>query len=401
MHEDEDEPHPEGDKANDSGSEDASEPSEDSAEERELTPEEERQLREAAARIRSALNPSITSALASIQRSGALNRLVKDMDKWRRLGIGDSVLKGMLGKGVLSSSFDSATLAKLMPATALKPSWIEQLKLIDSDVYKVSGIGQSNLTALNSVLAKNADFGFNNTAAKIAAQFAARQNSLLASIGPKLASLKFNIYPANLQGIEGLRIEEVEAVVMLDGIALYGVPRQEITEKLIRAESTAARRKILGRRWKAIASDCRAALEGCKSASIATYVSFAVSALDALDSGNHQAAQALAASVLDTVVNGYFGKERYALTPNRTTTTAAEYDKFTVREFIVFAPLWQAYQKYKVEDGDPIPRTFSRHASVHGISSRQFSKRNAVQSLLFISSLLLFLDEQAVKLEAA
>lgn len=400
MHEDEEEPDPEGDNANDSGSEDASEPSEDSAEERELTPEEERQLREAAARIRSALNPSITSALASIQRSGALNRLVKDMDKWRRLGIGDSALKGMLGKGVLSSSFDSATLAKLMPATALEPSWVRQLKLIDSDVYKVSGIGQSNLTALNSVLA-NADFGFNNAAAKIAAQFAARQNSLLASIGPKLASLKFNIYPANLQDIEGLRIEEVEDVVMLDGIALYGVPRQAIAEKLIRAESTAARREILGRRWKAITSDCRAALEGCSSASVATYVSFAVSALDALDSGNHQAAQALAASVLDTVVNGYFGKDRYALTPNRKTTTVAEYDKFTVREFIAFAPLWQAYQKYKVEDGDPIPRTFSRHASVHGISSRQFSKRNAVQGLLFIGSLLLFLDEQAVKLEAA
>lgn len=247
----------------------------------------------------------------------------------------------------------------------------------------------------------NADFGFNSAAAKIAAQFAAQQNSLLASIGPKLASFKFNIYPSNLRDIEGLVIEDVEAVVMLDGIALYGVPRREIAEKLVRAASTAARRDILGRRSKAIAADCRAALEGCNSSSVASYVSFALSALDALDAGNHQAAQALAASVLDTVVNGYFGKQRFSLTPNKKTTTSAEYDKFTVREFIAFAPLWQAYQKYKVEDGDPIPRTFSRHASVHGVSSRQFSKRNAIQGLLFVSSLLAFLDEQAVRLEAA
>lgn len=381
--------------------EDGDETSAHESEERELTRDEERQLREAVDRIRSALNPTITSALAGIQRSGALDRVLKDTNKWKNLGIGNSILKGALGKGVLSSTFDTARLAKLMPPAALEPSWIKQLKLIDSDVFKMSGLGQSNLTVLNSVLAKNADFGFNNTAAKIAAQFAAQQNALLANIGPKLASFKFNIYPANLQDVEGLCIEEVEAVVMLDGIALYGVPRKEIAERLIRATSSAARRDILGRRGKAIVADCRAALEGCGSSSVATYVSFAASALDAWDAGNHQAAQALAASVLDTVVNGYFGEQRYSLTPNRRTTTASEYDRFTVREFIAFAPLWQAYQKYKVEDGDPIPRTFSRHASVHGVSPRQFSKRNAVQGLLFVSSLLVFLDEQAVRLEAA
>lgn len=126
----------------------------DESEDRELTPEEERQLRDAAARIRSALNPSITSALAGIQRSGALDQVLKDMNRWKNLGIGDSILKGALGKGVLSSSFDTGRLAKLMPPGALEPSWMKQLKLIDSDIYKVHGIGQANLTAFNSVLAK-------------------------------------------------------------------------------------------------------------------------------------------------------------------------------------------------------------------------------------------------------
>jgi hypothetical protein len=198
-----------------------------------------------------------------------------------------------------------------------------------------------------------------------------------------------------------LEFEEVEAVVMLDGIALYGLPRQELAEKLIRAETTAARRAILGRRWRAVSADCRAAVDACNSSTVAPYVSFAVAALDALDGEHTEAAQALAASLLDTVVNGYFGKQRSGLTPNGKTTTPAEYEKFTLREFIVFAPLWQAYQKYKIEDGDPIPNTFSRHASVHGVSARQFSRRNAVQAVLFVSSLLLFLDEEASALEAA
>jgi len=63
--------------------------------------------------------------------------------------------------------------------------------------------------------------------------------------------------------------------------------------------------------------------------------------------------------------------------------------------------LWQAYQKYKTEDGDPIPTTFSRHASVHGVSAKQFSRRNAVQAVLFLSSLLVFLDEEASSVAAA
>jgi hypothetical protein len=385
-------------------------------EEQELTPKEEEEFRRAEARIRSVLNPRITSVLADIQKTGALAHFQRDFSRLGRLNLSDSKLKGVIGKGVLDTgllgkgalakgligpTMPSTTLAKLMPSLAVEPPWAKQLKVINSDIYKLSGVGQSHLTALNSVLAKNADFGFNETAAKWAAQFASQQNSWLKTIGPRLAKLTFRIYPANLQAIEGLEFQEVEQVVMLDGISLYGIPRTAIAQSLIEADSTSARREILGRRWKAISADCRATLDDCESPSVASYVPFALAALDALDGGNPQAAQALAASVLDTVVNGYFGNKRYDLTPNRRTTTTAEYENFTVREFIAFAPLWQAYQKYRVEDGDPIPRTFSRHASVHGVHSRQFSRRNAVQVLMFVCGLLLFLDEEASVAEAA
>ncbi|MGA8246391.1 MAG: hypothetical protein WB797_05750 [Nocardioides sp.] len=385
-------------------------------EEQELTPEEEAELRRAAARIRSVLNPHITSLLADIQKTGALARFQSDYFKFGRLHLSDSVLKGITGKGVLDTSLlgkgalargligpkmPSTTLAKLMPATAVDPQWAKNLQFINSDMYKLSGVGQAHLATLNSVLAKNADFGFNKQAARWAAQFASQQNSWLKTIGPRLASLTFRIYPANLQAIEGLEFQSVEQVVMLDGIALYGVPRTAIAQALIEADSSGARREILGRRWKAISADCRAAMDECENASVVCYIPFALAALDALDGGNPKAAQALAASVLDTIVNGYFGNKRYDLTPSTRTTTTVEYENFTVREFIAFAPLWQAYQKFRVEHGDPIPRTFSRHASVHGVSSRQFSRRNAIQVLMFVCGLLLFLDEEATSAEAA
>lgn len=280
-------------------------------------------------------------------------------------------------------------------------AWAKRPNLINSDAYKLAGIGRANLTAFGSVLSRNADFGVSTTVSRKLTRFAANQKSFLDRIAPLLEAARTGFYPANLRSIVGLGFEEVEAVVMLDGIALYGVPRSEIAEKIIRADTSAARREILGRRWKAISIDCRKVLAACTSSDVAAYAEFALNALDALDSGNPSAAQAMAAAVLDTVINSHFGGRRFALTPNRRTTTATAYEDLTVREFIAFAPLWSAYQRYRQEDGDPVPSTFSRHASVHGVSRRQFSRRNAVQAVLFVTSLLVFLDEAASTADAA
>jgi hypothetical protein len=388
-----------------------------------LTPEEVESLRRTMARLQATMNPRIGFKLPGVlgrssflknyesmaklgrfalpegtmKNFSAISRLSEDLSRFGRINLPESALKGVLGK-----NFSSSALANIVPALSAEPSWMKQFKLINSDLYKVAGLGQSNLTTLSSILAKNAVFSFDTSAAKLASQFASQQTSWLKSVGPLLDKLKTGFYPTNLEDIEDLGFEEVEAVVLLDGIALYGVPRTEIAEKLIRAETTQARRAILGRRWKGISADCRAAVERCGSTSVARYVTFAIAALDALDSEHTEAAQALAASLLDTLANGYFGADRYKYTPDmKGKRTTAEYDNFTVREFIAFAPLWQAYQKFEAKDGDPIPQTFSRHASVHGVSTRQFSRRNAVQALLFVTGLLVFLDEEASALEAA
>lgn len=333
----------------------------------------------------------------AMTRLAAFSRLSESTSRFSQVNLPDSALKGVLGKNLPWSAFPN-----LKPTIDFKPNWVKPVKVINSDVYRIVGLGQSNLTALNAVLAKNVDFGFGGAAARLASRFASQQTSWLKSIGPLLEKLKTGFYPSNLEDIEGLSIQEVESVVMLDGIALYGVPRREIAEQLIRAKTTQARRSTLGRRWKAISADCRTAVEGCASAGVASYTPFALAALDALDSQHTKAAQALAASLVDTLVNGYFGNDRYKYTPDKHgKRTTKEYENFTVREFIAFAPLWQAYQKFTTEDGDRVPNTFSRHASVHGVSARQFSRRNAMQALLFATGLLVFLDEEASALEAA
>lgn len=358
------------------------------------SPEELARASESVARLQGVLNPKSKRGIADL--IGA-NSFIK---KFVRMGLSDAAYKGLMGR-LPESTLNGLMGKALVPKIQVEPAWMKQMALINSDVYKTAGLGQSNLIRLNSLLAGNAVFDVNERTTKMLARFANEQTSLLKRIAPLLEKVRVGFYPDNLRDIEGIEFAEVEEVVMLDGIALYGVPRREIAERVLRAESTAVRRDLLGRRWKAISSDCRAALASCSSSIVVPYVRFAVGALDALDAGNPDAAQAMAASVLDTVVNGYFGKQRYDLTPNKKTADASEYDNFTMLEFIAFAPLWKAYQQYRPENGDPVPRTFSRHASVHGVSSRQFSRRNAVQAVLFVSSLLLFLDEEAAAVQAA
>lgn len=309
-------------------------------------------------------------------------------------------------KSVSMVSSFAAQRAKLFdslkPVLAAQDARKKQFGLINSDIFKTHAASQVQFAKLSAQLTKNLDFGFSTSISKITQQFAAQQAPWLKTLGPTLERLKASFYPPNLRSIEDLDFEDVEKVVMADGIALYGVPRTAIAEALIRADTAAKRREILGRRWTAISADCRAVMIARESDAFASCVPFAVAAIDALDSGHTAAAQALVGSLIDSILAAYFGTKRQNYRPNRKgTRTTASYDEFTVREFIAFAPTWQAYQQFWVEAGDPVPTTFSRNATAHTVSPRQFSRRNAVQGLLFASSLLYFFDEQTRALAAA
>lgn len=81
--------------------------------------------------------------------------------------------------------------------------------------------------------------------------------------------------------------------------------------------------------------------------------------------------------------------------------TTRAYEEFTIRQFVAFAPMWQTYQRFEPDEGDAVPTTFSRNATAQTVSPRQFNRRNTVQALLFATSLLYFLDEQASGKRAA
>lgn len=313
----------------------------------------------------------------------------------------ESTLKSLTAIAGIAESQQSILRSAMQPFLDSQALWQKQVATsINSDVFRSVALAQSNLNTISKQLYKNIDFGLSDTFAKLAQQVAAQQSAWISTLGPTLERLKHSFYPSNLRAIEGLRWENVDSVVMVDGIALYGVPRTSIAEALIRADGAAKRRDILGRRRQAISADCRIAVEGCERQAVASYVPIALKALDALDAGHTEAAQALTGALLDSIVNSYFGKDRYLYTPDkRGKRTNEAYDEFTAHEYIALAPIWQAWQKFFPDEGLPVPNTFSRNATAHTVSAKQYSRRNAVQSLMIVSGLIYFLDGEARRLD--
>lgn len=331
----------------------------------------------------------------------SLRKLVMPKIDLPKFVLPESSLKSLAAISGIAERQQANLRGAMKPLLDSQAAWRKQLISINSDIFKSSALAQSNINALTGQLYKNVDFGLSGSFAKIAQQVAAQQSAWIKTLGPSLERLKLAFYPANLRSIEGIRWEDVQSVVMVDGIALYGVPRTTIAEALIRADSASKRRDILGRMWMAISADCRAAVVACRSEAVAPYAPVALKALNALDAGHAEAAQALTGSLMDSMVNIYFGKDRHLYTPDkRGSRTNAAYDEFTAHEYIALAPVWQAWQKYFPDEGLPIPHTFSRNATAHTVSSKQYSRRNAVQGLMIVSSLIHYLDRESRRLEA-
>lgn len=361
--------------------------------ERDLTPDERERLGRTLESLRGAI-PKIeadTSALTglftipeSVVRStriseGMLEQIVASMEPYVRM---------------------SEVAQELMkPVIDAQSAWAEQLSVINSDALKSLQV-LPDMDSVISQIGRNADFG--EPYARFSEQVTRWHAEVVQPFAERAQEIHRALFAENLRDIEDLTLAEVEEVVMVDGIALYGIPRTSIAEEIIRADGTEARLEVIDREWESIVEDCRALLDRCRHSEAAEWVLAANAAIDALEGGHDAAAQALIAALIDTVVTEHMVDKttKARFTPDRKgNRTTEEYDKLGAHEFQALAPIWQTYRHFHAEDGDEIPAEFSRHATAHTVSSVQYTRRNAVQGLMVACSLIHFMDEQAALLE--
>jgi hypothetical protein len=288
------------------------------------------------------------------------------------------------------SSFESAVDAHRL--------WQRQTLAINSDALKGITRAQEQMRLLTASLTKNIDFGLGKVSEDLARSFMAQQTVLWKRLEPALRQIKRAYYPPNLRDIEDPGLKQVRAVVILDGIALYGVPRTSIARSLLRADTAAKRRAILGKKRREISADCRAVVGGVTSERFLPYARMLAVSLDALDSGQFAASQALTSNVLDALIFERWGKRRQKdwskFLPD-SNGKRADGVELAFHDYLATAPLKQAFQHFDRADKQSTPRdTYSRHATAHTVSGWQYSRRNAVQAAMGAASLLLFLEER-------
>lgn len=221
----------------------------------------------------------------------------------------------------------------------------------------------THLNVAKSTFGKASEFDWSNRLADLAKQIGGQHATWLKSFRDE--KFGWGIYPSNLRDIENLRLAEVRLVALDEGIPLWGVPPADIAAQILRAGFAAARRDILGRKWKLIVGHCRQVVQMCGSPKTQATTRFVNVMVDALEAGHFECAQALGANLLDTILTQYLSDKKVLLVPSRKVRTPDGYEELVIREYIAFAPIWLGYQSFFPDRGDRVPRRFNRHATAH------------------------------------
>lgn len=232
---------------------------------------------------------------------------------------------------------------------------------------------------------------------QIASQQAAMLEGLRGSLKPlfdpqMLRGFNRALLPPNLRSYaDEIKAYQVHEFLEQEGIPLYLVPRGRTALRLLRAQDRSGRRRVLGDCYESITDDCATVLEQANRDVVGDELKFVLDGLGAMRSGHFRSAQAMFTVTLDTLIYRFYPDQaarRLITNRKKGADVPAAIDEMGVHEAMVWLPIWNAHEQFWKHKGDKVPNYYSRHASVHGVSSRQFSKRNCIQVLMLVTSLI-------------
>lgn len=200
--------------------------------------------------------------------------------------------------------------------------------------------------------------------------------------------------PPNWAGVTTYpNADELRKIVLDEGLPLAWVPSAGLLTRLLGAPDAAGRRQLISNGWKGILADCDERASEMISFQARTAGRFVRRSVAAFRDGHYESAQALATNLIDTLGNVYVTRDitdghwKY-LTARNSRDHVVE--SFNLRDFLVLGALWAGHANYR--PGDMIPRTFTRHATTHGVSHRQYTRVNALIALMNATALLCWLE---------
>lgn len=191
-------------------------------------------------------------------------------------------------------------------------------------------------------------------------------------------------YEAHLPGLIDL--------VGQDGIPVAFVPRWEIIKELSAANTFDERSAILLIRRMDIVDDCFDALSRVDTPRLQEFMATARSALGAGRMGWWDLMTTTAVTVAHNVVEAVrWPDNRPSLVKHHRLTPATALTDLIQRA--TTAPLVSFYTDWNEKSGEPYPTRLSRHALTHKFRQGQVSERNAIVSIMLMTSLLTGVDD--------
>lgn len=115
--------------------------------------------------------------------------------------------------------------------------------------------------------------------------------------------------------------------------------------------------------------------------------------------GPFEAAQALSAHLIDALGKNYVARDIPGFDWKLVATKVQQPQvlrRHPVRDFVL-APLAAGHREF--HGGSAVPTTFTRHATAHGVSGRQYTRANCLVALMKATALLCRLEREASAFE--
>ena len=142
-----------------------------------------------------------------------------------------------------------------------------------------------------------------------------------------------------------------------------------------------------------IVASCEAVLGQVTAPRYRGLVPFAQEVINAHRAGFRAGSQALAASLLTTVIQHHLGYETLRAAAEYLAVDPEEADFDAVRAALIFGSIPNALSTFRPARGDAVPTHFNRHASLHLVCAEQYTEQSALISLIMLTALLRELHE--------
>lgn len=210
----------------------------------------------------------------------------------------------------------------------------------------------------------------------------------LASVLPAL----LKTLPPNVLQLGGdVDFERMVELSQSEGLQFAYVPPVGVIKKVMVAPDAAGRRTVIRDNRRTILTACERELSLVSLPDLRTHVKFAESSAAALRAGHRDASQALSANLLDTLLAFRLGPLKKLVTNQH---PRPDLQELSVRASLTLSGIWAAHGHFYPGRGEQVPRLYSRHGSVHGVSRRQFTEVNAILALMHVVAFLRLVDSQ-------